>query len=56
MTGFEHWRRELLDASRLKVGGDDGGGDAGCCDGAGVYVQREHLHATLLLFPGVPPE
>ena len=56
MTCFEHWRRDFLDASRLKVGGDDGGGDAGCRDGAGVYVQREHLHATLLLFPGVQPE
>ena len=56
MTGLEHWLRELLDASRLKVGGDDGGGDAGCRHGAGVDVQREHLHATLLLFPGVQPE
>ena len=56
VTSFEHWRRDLLDASRLKVGGDDGGGDAGCRDGAGVDVQREHLHAALLLFPGISPE
>ena len=56
MTSFEHWRRDLLDASRLKVGGDDGGGDAGCRDGAGVDVLGVHLQAGFLLFPGVPPE
>ena len=56
MTGFEHWRRNLFDTARLKVGGDDGGGDAGRLDGAGVDVQREHLQAAFLLFSGVPPE
>ena len=56
MTGLEHWRRDLFNAAGLEVGGDDGGGDAGRGDGAGVYVQREHLHAALLLFPGISPE
>ena len=56
MTSFEHWRRNLFDTARLKVGGDDGGGYAGRRDGAGVDVQREHLQAAFLLFSGVPPE
>ena len=55
-TGFEHWRRNLFDTARLKIGGDGGGGYAGCRAGAGVVVQREHLLAEFLLFPGVPPE
>ena len=56
MTSFDHWRRNLFDTARLKVGGDDGGGYAGRRDGAGVDVQREHLQAAFLLFSGVPPE
>ena len=56
MTSLEHRRRDLFNAAGLEVGGDDGGGDAGRGDGAGVDVQREHLHAARLLFPGMLPE
>ena len=48
MTGFERWLRDLLDAARLEVGGDDGGGGGRRGDGAGVDVQREHLQVLLL--------
>ena len=56
MTGLERWLRDLLDAARLEVGGDDGGGDGGCCNGAGMDVQREHVHVSLLISVCLLPE
>ena len=29
VTSLERWLRDLLDAARLEVSGDDGGGDGG---------------------------
>ena len=56
MTGLERWLRDLLDAARLEVGGDDGGGDGGRRHGADMDVQREHLHVSLLISYGLPPK